>query len=109
MRTQSLACLLSAVCAIGLQAAQQVDPSKGMTLSNSYMRLEFEPQGMGLSAMVDLHSGLNHIQPVKEKHLLWQVALARGTQIEKVTNNYAPCNYARVEELPGGVQHATLE
>jgi len=109
MRTQSLACLLSAVCAIGLQAAQQIDPSRGMTLSNSYVRLEFEPKGMGLSAMVDLHSGLNHIQPVKEKHLLWQVAFARGTQIEKVTNDYAPCNYARVEELAGGVQRAVME
>jgi hypothetical protein len=94
---------------MGLQAAQQVEPSKGITLANRYVRLEFEPNGLGLSALVDLQSGANHIQPVKEKHLLWQVSLARGTQIEKVDNNFAPCNYARLEELPGGLQRATLE
>jgi len=109
MRTPSFACLMIAVCAMGLQAAQQVDPSKGITLANRYVRLEFEPNGLGLSALVDLQSGANHIQPVKEKHLLWQVSLARGTQIEKVDNNFAPCNYARLEELPGGLQRATLE
>ena len=109
MRNQSLACLLSAACAVGLQAAQQVDPSKGITLSNSYVRLEFEPNGMGLSAMVDLRSGTNHIRPVKEKHLLWEVAFARGTEVEKVTNNYAPCNYALLEELAGGAKRAVME
>jgi hypothetical protein len=109
MRNQFLACLLSAICALGLQAAQQIDPSKGITLANSQVRLEFEPKGMGLSALVDLRSGVNHIQPVKEAHLLWQVALARGAQIEKITNNYAPCNYARMEDLPGGVRRAVME
>ena len=109
MRNQSLACLMTVVCAMGLQAAQRADPSKGITLANRYVRLEFEPKGMGLSALVDLQSGVNHIQPVKEKHLLWQVALGRGTQIEKITNNYAPCSYARQEELPGGLQCAVLE
>ena len=110
MRKPSIAWLMIVVCAIGLQAAQkQVDPSKGITLKNRYVRLEFEPKGMGLSAMVDLVSGVNHVQPVDGKHLLWQVTLGRGTQREKVDNNYAPCNFARVEELPGGAQRATLE
>jgi hypothetical protein len=109
MRTQILAILATVGCAVGLQAAQHLDPSQGITLSNSYVRLEFEPSGMGLSALVDLHSGLNHIQPVKDKHLLWEIAFAKGKQIEKVTNNYAPCNYLRVEKLPGGAQLAVME
>jgi len=109
MRTQSLAGLMIVLGATGLPAAQQLDPSRGITLSNSSVRLEFEPKGMGLAAMVDLHSGVNHIQPVKEKHLLWEVAFARGTQIKKVTNNYAPCDYAFLERLPGGVQRAVME
>jgi hypothetical protein len=95
--------------ATGLPAAQQLDPSRGITLSNSSLRLEFEPKGMGLSAMVDLRSGANHIQPVKEKHLLWEIALARGTLIRKVNNNYAPCDYAVLESLPGGTQRAVME
>ena len=65
MRKQSSSCFMILVCALGLQAAQHFDPSQGITLSNSYVRLEFEPGGMGLSALVDLHSGVNHIQPVK--------------------------------------------
>ncbi len=109
MRRQALAWVVSVVCAIGAQAGQQADPSKGITLSNSYVRMEFEPQGMGLAALVDLQSGANHIQPTQEKHLLWEVAFAKGTQIEKITNTYAPCNYAVVEKLPGGVQRATMQ
>jgi hypothetical protein len=109
MRRHALAYVMSAMCAIGLQAGQQVDPTRGITLSNSYVRLEFEPKGMGLAALVDVHSGANHIQPTRDKHLLWEVAFAKGTLIERITNNYAPCNYARVEKLPGGVQRAILE
>ena len=109
MRIRSLMCLVMAACALGLQAAEPVDPSKGLTLANSHVRLEFEPKGMGFAALVDLASGVNHIQSVKEKHLLWQISMARGTQNEKITNNYAPCNYARTEELSGGGQRAILE
>ena len=110
MRKPSLAGLMIVGCAIGLQAAQkQVDPSMGIVLKNRFVRLEFEPKGMGLSAMVDLQSGVNHIQPVTGKHLLWQVTLGRGTQREKLDNNYAPCNYARIEKLPRGGQRAILE
>jgi hypothetical protein len=109
MRKQSLSGFIILLCAVGLQAAQHPDPSQGITLSNSYVRLEFEPGGMGLSALVDLHSGVNHVQPVKEKHLLWEIALGSGTLIRKVNNNYAPCNYAVVERLPGGTQRAVME
>jgi len=109
MRRQSLVGFMILLCAVGLQAAQHSDPSQGITLSNSYVRLEFEPGGRGLSALVDLRSGVNHIQPVKEKHLLWEIALARGTLIKKVNNNYAPCDYAVVERLPGGTQRAVME
>ena len=109
MRIRFLMCLVIAACTLGSQAAQPVDPSKGLTLANHFVRLEFEPNGMGLSALVDLGSGVNHIQPVKEKHLLWQIAMARGTENEKITNNYAPCNYARTEDLAGGGQRAILE
>jgi len=109
MRTRFLICVMVIVCAAGLQAAHRLDPSRGITLTNSHVRFEFEPNGMGLSAMVDLHSGTNHIQPVKEKHLLWEIALGRGTLIKKLNNNDAPCNYASLEELPGGVQRLVME
>ena len=110
MRKHFIIWLIIVACAVGSQAAQRpVDPSKGLILKNRHVRLEFEPKGMGLSAMVDLESGVNHIRPVEGKHRLWQVTLGRGTQRESLDNNYAPCNFARVEELPGGGQRALLE
>lgn len=93
----------------GLRAADQLEPSKGLTLTNRFVRMEFEPNGMGLAALVDARSGINHIQHGGEKHLLWEVAFAKGEQIEKVTNNYAPCNYLRVGKLPGGAQRVVME
>jgi len=109
MRSKTLAVFLMLLYSIRLPAAEQLDPSKGFTLANNFVRMEFEPQGMGLAAMMDLHSGINHLQPVKEKHLLWEVAFAKGAQIQKVTNNYAPCNYLRVEKLASGAQRAVME
>jgi hypothetical protein len=47
-----------------------VDPAKGLTLENKFVRLEFEPGGMGLAAMIDRAGGFNHIGPVEGKHLL---------------------------------------
>ncbi len=102
-------CLLLLIQALHGQAAQPVDPSKGLVLANDHVRFEFQPQGMGLSAMVDLHSGTNHIQPVPGKHLLWEVAFARGTQARRITNNYKPCNFAYLEDSPGGARRAVME
>lgn len=109
MRKLFLACIMVVVCASGLLAARQLDPSRGITLANSHVRFEFEPGGMGLAAMVDLPSGINHLQPVQGKHLLWEIAFGRGTLIKKLSNNDAPCNYAALEELPGGVQRLVME
>ena len=64
---------------------------------------------MGVSAMIDRHGGFNHVQPVEGKHLLWEVAMARGTQIVRVNNNTASCNHAHIDELPGGGSRAVME
>jgi hypothetical protein len=109
MRTKILAVFVLVLCSVRLSAAEPLDPSKGLTLANNFVRMEFEPQGMGLSALVDLHSGTNHLRSVKGKHLLWEIAFAKGKQIEKVTNNYAPCNYLWVEKHPDGSQRAVME
>jgi hypothetical protein len=90
-------------------AGERIDPAAGLVLANRFVRFEFEPGGMGLSAMVDLQSGRNHIGKTESKHLLWEVALGAGTQLQKITNNYKPCNYAVLETLPDGTQRAILE
>ena len=111
MRLFKIMFLLFIVLAIAApsRASKTVDPADGLVMSNEHVRLEFEPEGMGLTAMVDLATGHNHIQSVEGKHLLWEIAFCKGTQNRKINNNYKPCNYARVENLPDGGQLATLE
>jgi hypothetical protein len=86
-----------------------VDPAKGLTLENRFVRLEFEPGGMGLSAMIDRAGGFNHIGPVEGKHLLWEVNFGRGTQVRPMNNNYKLCTYARVDRMADGTQRAVME
>jgi hypothetical protein len=100
------------LAAAGLLHAQDghpLDPAKGLILANEHVRLEFEPGGMGLAAMVDLKSGRNHIGKVDGKHLLWEVTFGRGTLTPSANNNYRPCSYARIEPIAGGGQRAVME
>ena len=86
--------VLMALLVLPVYAKMTVDPAKGLVLANDYVHFEFEPEGLGLSAMIDLKTGYNHIQSVEGKHLLWEVALGVGRQIYTITNNYKPCNLA---------------
>lgn len=104
-----LSLLFAFVSVCAGQNSQAVDPSKGLVLANDYVRLEFQPGGMGLRAMVDVKSGRNHIEPGQEKATLWEVTLGRGTLNKPATNNYKPCNYARIDTLPGGARRAVME
>jgi len=95
---------------IQLSIAQvPMDISGMFTLENEQVRFEFEPVHMGLASMRDLSSGQEHIQQVEGKHLLWEVVFAKGQQIYTITNNYKPCSYASVEELPDGTTRAVME
>ena len=86
-----------------------IDPSKGLILSNDFVELKFEPGRMGLESMIDLKTGYNHIRPAKGKHSLWEVVFGKGMQRGSITNNYQMCNFASVEKLSNGTQHAVLE
>ncbi|MGM0529106.1 MAG: DUF6259 domain-containing protein [Bacteroidota bacterium] len=93
----------------GLNAQETINLAEGFILENEHVRYEFEPVGMGLSGMIDLETGYNHIQNVKGKHLLWEVTFGKGTQRPGISNNYKPCSYGRIEKLPNGGQLAILE
>jgi hypothetical protein len=90
-------------------AAERLDLAKPVTLANGQVRFEFEPAGMGLRAMVDRTTGVNHIRPVDGKHLLWEVAFARGRQSQRVANHAQPCTAAFIERSSDGTQKLTLE
>ena len=88
---------------------EPVDPSKGLVLANRWVRLEFAGGGMGLAGITDLRSGVKHLQQAAAPYLLWEVAFGKGAQIERITNNYKPCNYAHVETLANGTRRAVME
>ena len=109
MKTSAASLALFCAAALAAQTPRDADPAQGLVLANSQVRLEFEPSGMGLKAMVDLATGRNHIESVEGKHLLWQAVVGRGTLSRPVTNNYKPCNHARIENLAGGARRAVME
>jgi len=93
----------------GVVAQIIIDPSIGFVLENKYARYEFEAGGMGLSAMIDLSTGYNHIEAVEGKHLLWEVVFGKGTQRPSIDNNYKSCSYGCIKTRPDGSQVAVLE
>ncbi len=92
-----------------LSAQNQVNISKGFTLKNDHVLFEFEPDYLGLSSMTDLSTNHEHINAVNGKHLLWEIAFAKGNQIYTITNNYQKCSFAKVENLANGTTRATME
>ena len=68
-----------------------------------------KPEHMGLLSMTDLLTNHNHINAVDGKHLLWEIAFAKGNQIYTITNNYKPCSNASLEKLADGTTRAVME
>ena len=94
---------------LGLSAREKIDPSRGFSLENKFVRYVFEPVGMGLSAMVDLKTGYNHIDPVVGNHLLWKVVFGKGIMRPAIDNNYKPCSYGSLTKKSDGDQVLILE
>lgn len=90
-------------------AQSTASTSEPFVLQNEYVSFEFEPVNMGLASMKDLVSNHEHINSVEGKHLLWEIAFAKGTYKYTITNNYQPCSFASLEKLPNGTTRAKLE
>lgn len=86
-----------------------MNPANGLILANEHVRLEFEPGGMGLVAMVNVSSGRNHIGKVGGKHLRWEITFARGALMPSADKNYKPGSHARIQTVAGGSQRAVME
>lgn len=101
--------LLTAALHAGATVRSVIDPSLGFTLENDHARYVFEPGGMGLSAMIDMETGYNHIDEVDENHLLWEVVFGKGMQRPAIDNNYQACSYASLVKKTDGDQVLILE
>ena len=101
---------LAILCPLSMAAVERIDPSRPVTLSNSRVQFAFEPSTMGLSAIIDRASGVNHVKALDGKHLLWEIAMAKSSeQVVRVNNNYKPCTYATRETLADGAQRIAME
>ncbi len=92
-----------------LSAQVKIKLSEGFTLENKFARYVFEPVGMGLSTMIDLETGYNHIDPVEGNHLLWEIIFGKGMQRSSIDNNYKPCTYGSITKKTNGDQLLILE
>lgn len=102
---------LAALLASGIFAANALaqDSRPALVLENDYVRLEFEKEHFGLSAMIDKSTWMNHVQDIEGGHMLFQLLLRRGTQENRLTNLDRPGTSANIQYLAGGVQRAVLE
>ena len=94
---------------LALTAQESIDPSRSFTLKNNYASYVFEPVGMGLSDMIDLETGYNHMDPVVGKHLLWKITFGKGIQRPAIDNNSMPCSYGSLTKKRNGGQLLILE
>lgn len=106
-----LACVLAVSVAHVTTAfsGQSAAKASKIVLANDIVRFEFEPECMGLIAMVDVGAGVNHIQPVDGKHTLWELTLGRGIEKRSLSNPQQPCTSYRIEKLADEGQRAIFE
>ncbi len=105
----TIASLLFPIAARAVVTRTVLNPSGGVTLSNSFVEFKFQPRFMGLEKMTDLKTGYDHIRIVNGKPLLWEVVFGKGLQRGSITNNYSPCNYASLDKLSDGTQRLDLQ
>lgn len=109
------------------------DENSRLILANDIVRFEFEAVNGGLAAMIDLETGMNHIQPIcakaedptlavqhnelppkqmmpaKGKHELWELTFCHGTQKSSLSSTRVPFTSSRIEKLAGGARRVTFE
>jgi len=99
-------CLLI-LCSVSAQT--EINTEDQFVLKNDHVQFVFETENMGLLSMTDLSTMTEHINPVDGKHLLWEIAFAKGKQLYTITNNYKPCSYASLETMADGSLRVKME
>ena len=101
--------ILAVPIEIGTLSAQSRTSVSKAVLANDIVRFEFEAENMGLAAMVDLATAVNHIQTIDEKHTLWELTFCHGNQKRSLSSTQVPCGSYGIQELPDGLRRATFE
>jgi len=109
-RTVPVCLLIVVVISItGTIFARSVKAASEIVLANDIVSFEFEAEHMGLIAMTDLATEVNHIQKIDGKQALWELTFCHGTQKRGLSSNQVPCTSYKVEKLSGGLGRAIFE
>jgi len=101
--------LILLFCSALVSAQQEINISQEFILENNYAKYVFEPEGMGLSSMIDVKTGYNHIDPMDGDHLLWEVVFGKGVTHPAINNNSKPCSFGSLIKRANGNQVLVLE
>jgi len=104
-------CLLSflAVYATDTFSVESQTSVSRIVLANDIVRYEFEAEHMGLAAMTDLTTGVNHIQTIDGKRALWELTFCHGSRKRSLSSTQVPCTSYDIKEFPDGLRRATFE
>jgi hypothetical protein len=89
--------------------AQKEGQASKIILQNKIVRFEFDPIYGGLVSMVDLSSGIDHMQAVNEKRSLWNLNFSFGTNKRTLSSTELPLSRSTVIKLADGGDRATFE
>jgi hypothetical protein len=109
--------LIVAICLLSIPSlstdyilsAQSSESAAKIVLANGIVRFEFEAEHMGLIAMVDLASEVNHIQTIDGKHMLWELTFYKGDRKRSLSSIQVPCGSYNMKKFPDGLRRATFE
>ncbi len=100
---------LGVILALAADGFGQGITGKGtILLENDFVRLEFEGERYGLASMLDMATGVNHIQAGGTRYLLWELEMRSGMESRRVANTeFAPTG-GYVRKLADGTQRAVM-
>lgn len=84
-------------------------PAEEVVLTNDIVRFEFKQPYMGLAAMRDLDTGIDHIQSADGRPALWELVFCRDAEKQVLSSAQAPCTSHKIEQLSDGLKRATFE
>jgi hypothetical protein len=93
---------------LGLKICGQEDIAV-LELTNSLVRLAFDPDHAGLCSLVDRTTGASHLQAVPGEHQLWELRFNDRHQTISLSSCEVSCTSAEINPAAGGSQRAQFE
>lgn len=87
----------------------RAESTRPVVLANDLVSFEFQPPRMGLSALVDLAGGVNHIRGGRDDYTVWELVFAHGAREQVVRNSGFECTGWEITPSPDGGRILRME